>query len=251
MERTIKRFLFSPLFHFLLAGFFIFATSYYIGKSRDAHRIIIDKKVVDKLVLSWQTQFGKMPTDRELKIAIDDYVKQEVLYREAETIGLEKDDEIIKRRLQQKMSFILKDNLVVPDPNEQELDTYYKKNAEKFADPPKVSFSHIYFSSDNETQEKTKGRAAAVLQQLQSEKSRTRGPELGDRFMLLYDYNDVSESDVKGLFGDSPFTDTLFTAKENQWSGPFMSGYGFHLLYINKRLPAAIPALATDRKSVV
>jgi peptidyl-prolyl cis-trans isomerase C len=235
MKPAFKRFLSSPLLHFLIVGFIIFISSYYVNRRREAHRIVIDKSVVDKLIVSWQTQFGKMPTDRELKIATDDYIRQEVLYREAASTGLQQEDEIIKRRLQQKMAFILKDNIVVPDPSETGLETYYKKNAAKFSDPPAVSFSHIYFSADKVGTEQAKQNAETKLRYLEANPSIKRGAELGDRFMLLYDYNDLNKKDAIGLFGDSPFTDSLFTVKENQWNGPFLSGYGYHLVYVNKK----------------
>jgi peptidyl-prolyl cis-trans isomerase C len=242
MRSSLTRLFASPLTHFLFVGFLIFISSYYITKRRDAHKIIIDKAVVEKLITAWQTQFGKMPTDRELKIATDDYVKQEVLFREAETLGLNKEDEIIKRRLQQKMAFILKDNIVVPDPSESVVEEYYKKNSTKFSDAPKVSFTHIYFTVDNGSAEQAKQRANTILRTLEKDGLR-RAPELGDRFMLLYDYNDINKTDATGLFGASPFTDSLFTVKENQWTGPFLSGYGWHLLYVNKRLQKTTPPL--------
>jgi len=251
MNQNLRRFLSSPLLHFLLVGFIIFVSSYYVAKRRETHRIIIDKAVIDKLIVAWQTQFGKMPTDRELKIATDDYVRQEVLYREAESIGLNKDDEIVKRRLQQKMAFIMKDNLVVPDPAVSTLETYYKTNANRFSDPPRVSFSHIYFSADHDGNEKARERAVTALQNLKLRPALQRAPEMGDHFMLLYDYNDINKTDATGLFGDSPFTDSLFTVKEDQWAGPFLSGYGWHLLYVNKRLKTAVPALSAIKESVI
>ena len=242
VKAALKRFFSSPLLHFLVVGLIIFITSRYVSSRREAHRIVVDKAVVEKLITSWQMQFGTMPTDRDLKIATDDWVKQEVLFREAESLGLNQDDEIIKRRLQQKMSFILKDNLVVPDPGPDALEEYYKKNASKFSEPPKVSFTHIYFSADKTGIEKARQRADSVLQKLMILPIR-RAPELGDRCMLLYDYNDVNKTDAGGLFGDSPFTDSLFTVKENQWAGPFLSGYGLHLVYVNKRLQSSIAPL--------
>jgi peptidyl-prolyl cis-trans isomerase C len=251
MRQLLRRLISSPLVHFLLVGFLIFATSHYVTRYRDAHRITIDKAVVDKLIMAWQTQFGKMPTDRELKIATDDYVKQEVLYREAEYLGLNKDDEIIKRRLQQKMAFILKDNIVVPDPSASTLEEYYKKNATRFSDPPKVSFSHIYFSTDHGGNEMARQKALTVLQNLKLRSPLQRAPELGDRFMLLYDYSDITKTDAIGLFGDSPFSDSLFTIKENQWTGPFLSGYGWHLLFVNKRLEKSVPVLASIKDRVM
>ena len=122
MLQKIKRFLREPFLHFLLIGFLIFITSYYLAKKREIHTIVVDKAVMARLVMAWETQFGKPPTDNELKIALDDWVRQEVLVREAQQLGLNQDDEIIKRRLQQKMAFILKDNLVVPEPDKATAD---------------------------------------------------------------------------------------------------------------------------------
>jgi hypothetical protein len=251
MIAKIKRFLSEPFLHFLLIGFVIFVSSYYILKRREAHKIIIDKSVIAKLTLAWETQFGKTPTNNELKIALDDYIKQEVLVREAQQLGLNQDDEIIKRRLEQKMAFIIKDNIIVPDPSQTVLETYFKQNANKFSEAPKVTFSHIYFSADNSSNERAKQRATTILHSLDARSAPPRAPELGDHFMLLYDYSNVDKTEAQGLFGDSQFTDSLFTVKENRWTGPFLSGYGWHLLYINKKLANTIPPLSEIRDKVI
>jgi peptidyl-prolyl cis-trans isomerase C len=251
MIPKIKRFLSEPFLHFLLIGLMIFVTSSYILKRRETHKIIIDKAVIAKLTLAWETQFGKTPDNKELKMALDDYIKQEVLVREAQQLGLNQDDEIIKRRLQQKMSFIIKDNIIVPDPDQSTLASYFKQNANKFTEAPKASFSHIYFSTDNSTNEKTKLRAMNVLLSMKDKPIQPRAPELGDHFMLLYDYNNIDKTEAQGLFGDSQFTDSLFTVKENIWTGPFLSGYGLHLLYVNKRLGNIIPPLSSIREKVI
>ncbi len=251
MIPKIKRFLSEPFLHFLLIGLMIFVTSSYILKRREARKIIIDKAVIAKLTLAWETQFGKTPDNKELKIALDDYIKQEVLVREAQQLGLNQDDEIIKRRLQQKMAFIIKDNIIVPDPDETTLESYYEKNASKFTESPKVSFSHIYFSADNSNSEKARQRALEVLHSLEAKTAPPRAPQLGDHFMLLFDYNNVDKTELTGLFGDSPFTDSLFTVKENKWFGPFLSGYGWHLMYVNKRLGNITPPLSKIKDKVI
>jgi peptidyl-prolyl cis-trans isomerase C len=251
MNPKLKHFLSAPFLHFLLIGFIIFYTSYYISKRREAHRIIIDKAVIAKLNMAWQTQFGKMPSTNELKMAADEYVKEEVLVREAQLSGLGQDDEIIRRRLEQKMAFLLKDNIVVPDPGQSTLENYYKQNANHFSEAPKVSFSHIYFSADNSSSEQAKERAIVVLHRLEEGTSLQRAPELGDHFMLLYDYSNLGKSEAQGLFGDSPFTDSLFTVKEDQWAGPFLSGYGWHLLYVNKKQDSIIPPLSAIKAQVI
>ncbi|HSZ34509.1 MAG TPA: peptidylprolyl isomerase [Puia sp.] len=251
MTTRIKSFLKEPFLHFLLIGFVIFISSFYLLRRRESHKILIDKAVIAKLTMAWETQFGRTPNSNELKIALDDYIKQEVLVKEAQQLGLNQDDEIIKRRLQQKMAFIIKDNIVVPDPSLSVLETYYRENAPKFSEAPKVFFSHIYFSADNSSSEKAKQRAITVLHSMDSKPAPSRAPELGDHFMLLYDYNDINKTEAQGLFGDSQFTDSLFTVKENRWRGPFLSGYGWHLLYVNKRLTNAVPPLSQIKDRVI
>ncbi len=251
MIQRIKHFLSEPFLHFLLIGLAIFLSSFYISKKREIHTIIIDKSVLAKLTLAWETQFGRTPNNKELKMALDDYIKQEVLVREAQQLGLNQDDEIIKRRLQQKMAFILKDNIIVPDPDSSTLESYYKRNAHKFTEAPKVSFSHIYFNTDNGTIEKAKERAESVLHNMEGKAVLPRAPQLGDHFMLLYDYDNIDKTEAQGLFGDSQFTDSLFAIKENKWCGPFLSGYGLHLLYVNKKLNNTIPPLKEIRDKVI
>ena len=86
---------------------------------------------------------------------------------------------------------------------------------------------------------------------MDSKPAPSRAPELGDHFMLLYDYNDINKTEAQGLFGDSQFTDSLFTVKENRWRGPFLSGYGWHLLYVYKRLTNAVPPLSQIKDRVI
>jgi len=251
MNTKIERFLKAPFLHFLLIGLAIFISSSYIAERREIHKIIIDKTVIAKLTLAWQSQFGKIPNSNELKIAMDDYIRQEVLVREAQQLGLNQDDEIIRRRLQQKMAFIIKDNIILQEPDQATLESYFRKNAGKFTESPKVSFSHIYFNADDGHSEIARQRAVETLRSMEGKPVRSRAPELGDHFMLLYDYNNVGKTEAQGLFGDSPFIDSLFTIKEKIWSGPFRSGYGWHLVFVNRKLDKTIPALAEIKSKVI
>ena len=131
------------------------------------------------------------------------------------------------------------------------LETYFRKNAGKFSENPRVSFSHIYFSADNGHSERARERAVETLHTMEIRPVRSRAPELGDHFMLLYDYTNINKTEAQGLFGDSPFTDSLFTIKENTWSGPFLSGYGWHLLYVNRKLDKMIPPLVEIKDKVI
>ena len=251
MNTKLKRFLKEPLLHFLVIGFLIFFTSYYVAKQRDAYTIVLDEPIMTKLAMAWQSQFSEQPTSKDLQVAADDYIKQEVLAREAIQLGLNQDDEIIKRRLQQKMEFILKSNIIVPEPNKMELENYFKENINKFTDPPKVSFSHIYFSADKVGYKQAEINAKAVLEDLEKQPALKRAPTLGDPFMLLYDYNDIDKKETERLFGTSAFTDSLFTVKQDQWTGPLQSGYGWHLLYVNDRKSDFVPPLSEIRGRVL
>ena len=95
--------------------------------------------------------------------------------REAQQLGLNQDDEIIRRRLQQKMAFIIKDNIIVPNPSQTTLETYFRQNASKFSENPKVSFSHIYFSADNSSNERARKRAIEVLHTIEGNQL-SKGP---------------------------------------------------------------------------
>ena len=251
MTKKIKHLLTEPLLHFLLIGLAIFLSSYYVSKKREIHKIIIDKTVIGKLTLAWETQFGRTPNSNELKKAIDDYIKQEVLVREAQQLGLNQDDEIIKRRLQQKMAFIIKDNIIIPDPGPAELETYFRQNAGKFSEKPKVSFSHIYFSADHSSYEKARQRAIEILHTMEG-KPAPQGRRNLETILCFCMITIIwIKLKHKGLFGDSPFTDSLFTVEENKWAGPFLSGYGWHLVYVNKRQGSTIPPLSEIKERVI
>lgn len=247
----LKRLIKEPLFHFFIIGTVIFIIAGYTINKKNSYNIVIDKNVAAKLSLAWKTQFGKLPDNDELKIAADQYIRQEILIREAIELGLDKDDEIIRRRLEQKMEFIQKDNINVPDPDDSQLEKYYEENGNKFKEPSKVSFTHIYFNPDNGGNTEAMNRAIEVKKSLDSKPETIRAPELGDRFSLLFDYNDIDKPESISLFGNSPFSDSVFTSPVNKWSGPFPSGYGWHLVYVNGKSDPVIPPLEMIKTKVL
>jgi peptidyl-prolyl cis-trans isomerase C len=236
MQITLKRLFSEPLIQFLFLGMLLFFLTSYVRQHRDkqSREIIVDNERIGLMVMNYKTQTGELPNKQQLDAMIDNYISEEISYREARKMGLDKDDEIIRRRLSQKFDFLQTDLTEVPQPSEEELKQFYKNNPALFKSETTVSFSHIYFSADNSTDSVAKQRALVVLQQLQQSNIQ-RAPEKGDRFPLQYDYTDQAAVDIRQNFGDKSILDTLFKAPVNTWAGPAQSGYGWHLVFISRR----------------
>jgi parvulin-like peptidyl-prolyl isomerase len=233
----MKRLFTEPLFQFLILGALLFMSVSFVQKQRDndSREITIDNDRVNLIIENYAGQTGQLPTKQQLDALIDDYIKEEISYREAKKMGLDKDDEIIRRRLSQKYEFLHSDLEATGDPTEEQLKTFYKNNPSLFSSDTTVSFSHVYFSTDNSSDDAARQRALQVLHELQNSNVQ-HAPERGDHFPLQYDYTDQSLLDIKQNFGDKPIADSLFHSATNTWIGPVQSGYGWHLLFISKRI---------------
>jgi parvulin-like peptidyl-prolyl isomerase len=233
MQIIAKRIFGEPFIQFLILGLLLFLLTSYIRQQRDkqSREIIVDNERIGRMVMSFKTQTGDLPNKQQLDAMIDLYIREEISYREAKKIGLDKDDEIIRRRLSQKFDFLQTDLLQTVSPTEEDLKQFYNNNPALFRSDATVSFSHIYFSTDNSTDSIAKQRALILLQQLR-QSNLQRAPERGDRFPLQYDYTDQATVDIQQNFGDKPMLKELFKVPLYTWVGPFQSGYGWHLVYV-------------------
>jgi parvulin-like peptidyl-prolyl isomerase len=248
-----KRLFREPLVHFLLLGTLIFAIAGKLERQRDKadREIVIDNGTAKRLATTYATQMGAMPSQKTLDALIDNYVEDEIYYREAKKAGLQDDDEIIRRRLVQKVKFLESDLTTVPEPTDQILKQFYNTHQELFRDPATTTFTQIYFTPDKAGSEDAKLRAGKVLQKLSDQPHPpTRSPGLGDPFSLQYDYNDMDRLQAKQIFGDFEIVDSLFSVPEKKWSGPFQSGYGWHLIFISQKIQSAIPPYEKVKKEV-
>jgi hypothetical protein len=164
-SKSWKRWLREPLLHFLLIGFALFA-GYALFSPPSAQlvssRIELTTDDLNQLQLTWMAQWQRPPTPDELRGLIDTKVRQEILYREALALGLDQGDEIVKRRMAQKMEFLAEDTTTVRDPSTAELKSWFEENAARFALPGQVTFHHLYFSPDKRGQQ-AKDDAARTL----------------------------------------------------------------------------------------
>jgi peptidyl-prolyl cis-trans isomerase C len=232
----IRRCLREPLVHFLIAGAVIFGVYQLVnppsGRSaRAADQIVLTKDDLRQLAIAWLAQGRGPPTAEEMNALVEQRVREEILSREAVALGLDKNDEIIKRRLAQKMDFLTAEVAALQDPGEDELRRWFAANTDRFALPPRVSFRHLYFSFDRGPGAMQAAAAAHVkiTGLLPAEAVATAA---ADRFMYRDYYSERTPEQVAKEFGPD-FVKALFELRPNAWQGPIRSGYGWHLVLID------------------
>jgi PPIC-type PPIASE domain len=221
----------EPLLHFVLIGailFGLFTAAQGDGEALPGEIVVSSGQIASIKAIhsrTWQRQ----PSPEELDALVADHIRDEVLYREAIAMGLDKDDVVIRRRMRQKMEFVA-DAMAEAEPTDAELKDYVAKHPESFRSEPRFSFSHVYFKSEGATGPEgllralTNGTASAA--------------ETGDPFIAGYDFEHLSPSDVAQIFGE-PFASSLEASPLDAWAGPVRSAYGMHLVHVSERVDAA------------
>ena len=113
-----------------------------------SRQINLSLEELQQMDMYFVSQWHRQPTPAELQSMVEDKVREEVLYREAMAMGLDKDDTIVKRRMAQKMQFIAEDVATAHEPSTTELKAWVEKNPNRFALPSRYNFRHLYFSPD-------------------------------------------------------------------------------------------------------
>ena len=242
----------EPLLQFLLIGALIFVAAEITADWKDNrhHVIVVDKNIEDHLKSLYEVQFGADPDAATLKHMVDDYISDEVMYREALRMGLAEQDEIIRRRLVQKMKFLLQDSSDIADPDSAVLQRYYKEHADAFIRPARVSFRHLYFTNDAARIPDARQRAGNTLRELLAGHEQEAMKET-DKFPLNDHYADLTRRDARKLFGDTEFVTSLFKIPVGTWSDPVESGYGWHLVLVQERTDKYIKPFAQVKDQVL
>jgi len=188
------------------------------------------------------------PTQQELEGLIEDYIQEEIYYREAVTLGLDQDNSVIRRHLRQKMEFLSEDIAAQANPSEEDLQAFLSENPERFRQDAALSFRQIYFSHDKRG-DMTAADATSLLAQLDGTESKTETAEMGDALPLPHAFKLTFERDVTSRFGKG-FVDHLLELDTGRWLGPVQSGFGLHLVYVDERIDAEIPELEAIRDVV-
>jgi peptidyl-prolyl cis-trans isomerase C len=236
----IKHWVREPLVHFLIIGLALFGIYRLItpaGAKPTSTRIELTQNDLSQLEISWRAQWQRAPSPDEMRSLINDKVKQEILYREGLALGLDQGDEIIKRRMAQKMEFLAEDVSNLREPSTEELKAWFDKNSARFALTGGVTFHHLYFSPDKRGSQ-ARDDAARALKNIASSSAAT--PVLGDRFMFQDYYADNSPEQVAKIFG-TKFSESISKLRVGVWQGPVESGLGWHLVRIDAITPGRVP----------
>lgn len=229
----------EPLLHFVFLGAIIFsAHEWRVQRStvegnveNGTKRIAVTAEVITSLKDGWSRQFQRTPDENDVRTMVEAYIVEEILYREALALGLDRNDTIVRRRLAQKMEFLTQDIAHATVPDDAALEAYFHQNAAKYARPSRVSFRHVYFS-----QEKRGEGAAADAKKALTDLSLpgASDEEVGDGFLHGFEFTDQDEQDIATVFGPR-FARDLLATPEGAWCGPLASSYGTHLVIVTGR----------------
>ncbi len=242
----MNRWLREPLVHFVLIGAAVYLLFAFFGKDDgDAEllrpeKIVVTQGDIDSLIDIWQSKWRRAPTPEELQALIDQYVRETVMYREAVAMGLDQDDTIVRRRLAQKLEFLTQDLLQPDAPDEGELRVWFDQHADRYQQPPLVTFTHVFLDPDKRAQQTLDDAKRLKAELIASAKPAAESTAVGDPFMLQRYYPERSESDLSKLFGRE-FARSVMELEPGQWQGPVLSGYGVHLVYVHDRREFARP----------
>ncbi len=247
------KFLREPLLHFLLIGgaiYLLYGAFAETAPEETDKTIVVSAGEVEWMQTSWQKRWNRLPTPDELAGLIQQYIRETVLYREALTMGLNKHDQVIRRRLAQKLEFLAKDLVALTPPTDEELVAYFDAHQDRYQEPALYTFTQVFFNPDKRG-DTTLDDAEAVKATLTARGDAIEDAgALGDDFMLQSYYPEKDPLEIQKLFG-SGFTESLMDLTPGQWHGPVLSGYGTHLVYVSSIHEPSPPVFAQVRERVV
>jgi hypothetical protein len=248
---TMKRILKEPLLHFLLLGAGLFIAYGLIsdpGSSNTPGKLVVTVGQVEHLAAGFAKTWQRPPTDAELKGLIDDWVREEVYYREAMAMGLDKDDTVIRRRLRQKLEFVSDDIATQTEPTDADLSAYLQAHPASFRVEPRFTFSQVYLNPEKHG-DNLAHDAAQLLAQLNRAGGKANSSMPGDSLLLEPTFQSTPQSEIAKQFGEK-FAAKLADLKPGQWLGPVESGYGVHLVLVSEHTEGRQPELADVRDVV-
>jgi hypothetical protein len=242
----------EPLVHFLFIGaaiYLLYGVFAEPALEETDKTIVVSAGEIEWMQTSWQKRWNRPPTEAEFDGLIQQYIKETVLYREALTMGLNKHDMVIRRRLAQKLEFLAKDLVALTPPSDEELLTYFSEHQDRYQEPALYTFTQVFIDPDKRG-DKTLARAEAIKVSLIAEgEAIDDAGALGDDFMLQNYYPEKDRVEIQKLFG-SGFTESLVDLSPGQWHGPVLSGYGVHLVYVSNINEPPAPVFAEVRERV-
>ena len=238
----------EPLVHFVILGALLFIGFEVLneGEERSDSEILITQARIENISQLFSRTWRREPTEKELKNLIDEYIKEEILYREGLSMGLDQNDIVIRRRVKQKVEFLAEDAGSLTEPEESVLAEYLEANADKYKKHPNFTFKHVFFSFDKH------GVEAEKIAESSLEKVSVKNwSSLGDHSIAIdQEFEEYSLADIARTFGNDFATEIEGVSLET-WKGPIESGYGHHLVFVEKKEEGRVPELREIREVVL
>jgi len=260
----LKNLIREPLVHFLAIGLGLFLLFDVVAPDNSNFgdkTIVVDRNALLTFVQYRSKAFNPEVaaarldalSETELKMLIDDYVREQALHREAKALGMDVNDYVIKQRMIQSLQFITNGFVAAAvDVSDDEVAAYYEANKDDYYVDPYVTFTHVFFSADRHGSGQARTLAEAKLAKLNSDDVPfSESTRHGDRFLYNVNYVERTEDFVGSHFGRQ-MAQALFSLDPNDklWQGPLESAYGYHLVMVSKRTEGMYPDLADVEGSV-
>ncbi|MGD8608721.1 MAG: peptidylprolyl isomerase [Myxococcales bacterium] len=235
-----RRWLREPLVHFIVLGSAVFAM-YAMMKDHRPGPLTEKDAPVEQLVRDWQARTGTLPSAEQRDRLVRQWLEEEALYRRALELGLDRTDTVVRRRLVQRMRFLVEDTTPVPEPDETDLRAWVTEHADQYAEPARLSFEHRFFSRGKRGIDVARDAEAAAAALRESPETPVRGDPFprGERFV------DQKPASIARSFGKH-FADRLMELPVGSWSGPIESSYGLHVARVTERharTPSSLDAI--------
>lgn len=242
----------EPLLHFLLLGATLFLldgwrgdnTSIPVGQTgTSTTQIFVTEENIAQMSDLFTKTWQRLPTEEEQKGLLEDFVRSEIYYREAIAIGLDRDDEVLKRRLRQKMEFIYEDITSLAEPTDEDLKAFMENHREKYLEDPQITFQQVYV----DTARRGTGAEVDARQILTQLIAGGDAASFGDTSLLEPEVQLSPLRDINKQFGDE-FGRNLLELKSGEWFGPIRYKFGLHLVFIKELLAPRLPDLTEVRE---
>ncbi len=229
----------DPLTVFLLAGTGLFFVADLFSAPDIPYTIDINDNDLQRLSDQWQMQMRRPPSAAELSGLLEQFIREEIYFREAQRLGLDDNDTIVRRRMVQKLTFLTEDIATAAPLEADQLRDFYNAHQDDYRTPERTSFKHRYFSVDRRNTAYEDAQAALTDTSLS-----------GDPFMLQREYAQRSDREIRDLFGTEFAAALAALEPADAWQGPLRSAYGWHVVWITERADAALPAYETVAERV-
>lgn len=242
-----RRILREPLTHFVLIGLAIFAVQQVLQYRSQRYAIAIGPETVSRVATTYAQEYGTPPDAAQLGTLLDQYLREEIYLREGMALGLDRGDEIVRRRIAQKFAFVLQDHAVPREPAEAQLRGWYAAHRQDYATPAQRSFDHVYYAIDKRGEESARALASQAAAAL------TQGgvPPAADAFPGTKVIRLLSQGDTDRLFGGADFAAKVFGEPKGHWVGPFRSGFGWHVVRVTEAEPVRLRRFEDVRDAVL